>query len=269
MGMGCGTDIVKQLNMRYNQWERKVELFERCEMVLVREQKFLRAKIFFLVFNSIAIITCIIIAITLKGHYKESINSIILLLLINCHLVYCLFFMNREKDVYYEEFTNVEEEEIQPQAEKQAMEIDKEEKVVKKSMKGDNNMEEVFDFLKKCGTFYLATEEGNQPRVRPFGALNIYDGRLYIQTGKSKNVSKQMQVNPNVEISGFADGKWIRLEGKVVRDDRREAKADMLEHNPELKGMYSADDDNTEVLYFENAKATFWSFTEAPRVVKF
>ena len=130
-------------------------------------------------------------------------------------------------------------------------------------------MEEVFKFLKKCGVFYLATEEGNQPRVRPFGAINIYEGKLYIQTGKSKNVSKQMQINPNVEISGFVDGKWIRLDGTVVRDDRYEAKTDMLDNNPELKSMYSADDDNTEVLYFENAKATFCSFTEEPRIVEF
>ena len=78
-----------------------------------------------------------------------------------------------------------------------------------------------------------------------------------------------MQINPNVEICGFVDGKWIRLEGKVVRDDRREAKKSMLDNNPELRGMYSEDDDNTEVLYFENAKATFCSFTEAPRVVEF
>ena len=130
-------------------------------------------------------------------------------------------------------------------------------------------MEEVFDFLKKCGTFYIATEEGDQPRVRPFGVVNIFEGKLYIQTGKSKNVSKQMQINPNVEICGFLDGKWVRLEGKVVRDDRREAKASLLDANPMLKNMYSVDDDNTEVLYFENAKATFYSFTEEPRVVKF
>lgn len=130
-------------------------------------------------------------------------------------------------------------------------------------------MEEVYDFLKKCGTFYLATEEGEKPRVRPFGVVNIFEGKLYIQTGKVKNVSKQMQINPNVEICGFIDGKWIRLEGKVVRDDRREAKESMLDANPVLKSMYSADDDNTEVLYFENAKATFFSFTEEPKVVEF
>ncbi len=130
-------------------------------------------------------------------------------------------------------------------------------------------MEEVYKFLKDCGTFYLATEEGSQPRVRPFGVVNIFEGKLYIQTGKSKNVSKQMQINPNVEISGMLNGKWIRLEGAVVRDDRYEAKADMLDNNPELKSLYSADDDNTEVLYFKKAKATFCSFTEAPRVVEF
>lgn len=130
-------------------------------------------------------------------------------------------------------------------------------------------MEEVFEFLKKCGTFYIATEEGDQPRVRPFGVVNIFEGKLYIQTGKSKNVSKQMQINPKVEICGVIEDKWIRLEGTVVRDDRREAKESMLDANPILKRMYSADDDNTEVLYFENAKATFCSFTEEPRVVEF
>lgn len=130
-------------------------------------------------------------------------------------------------------------------------------------------MEEVYEFLKKCGVFYIATIDGNKPRVRPFGIVSIFEGKLYIQTGKSKNVSKQMQINPNIEISGFSDGKWIRLEGKVVRDDRREAKASVLDANPVLKNMYSADDDNTEVLYFENAKATFCSFTEEPRVVEF
>lgn len=130
-------------------------------------------------------------------------------------------------------------------------------------------MEEVYDFLKKCGTFYLATVEGDKPRVRPFGVVNIFEGKLYIQTGKNKKVSKQMQENSNVEICGFMDGKWIRLEGNVVRDDRREAKESMLEANPILKNMYSADDDNTEVLYFEKAKATFYSFTEEARVIEF
>lgn len=130
-------------------------------------------------------------------------------------------------------------------------------------------MNEAFEFLKKCGTFYIATEEGNQPRVRPFGAINIFENKLYIQTGKSKNVSKQMQINPNVEICGFIDGKWLRLEGKVVRDDRIEAKMSMLDANPMLKNMYSATDNNTEVLYFEKAKATIYSFTEEPKVIEF
>jgi uncharacterized pyridoxamine 5'-phosphate oxidase family protein len=130
-------------------------------------------------------------------------------------------------------------------------------------------MEEVLEFLKKCGVFYLATVDGNKPRVRPFGAVNIFEGKLYIQTGKVKNVSKQMQENSNVEISGMAEGKWIRLEGNVVRDDRREAKVSMLDANPELKGMYSADDDNTEVLYFKDAKATIYSFSEEPKVIEF
>ena len=130
-------------------------------------------------------------------------------------------------------------------------------------------MQETYEFLKKCGTFYIATIDGDQPRVRPFGVVNIFEDKLYIQTGKVKNVSKQMQINPNVEICAFSEGKWIRLEGKVVRDDRIEAKASMLDANPVLKNMYSAEDDNTEVLYFEKAKATFYSFTEEPKVVEF
>ena len=130
-------------------------------------------------------------------------------------------------------------------------------------------MKEVYEFLKKCGVFYLATIDNDKPRVRPFGALNIFEDKLYLQTGKSKNVSKQIELNNNVEICGFTEGKWIRIETKLIRDERLEAKVDMLENNPELKNMYSAEDDNTEVLYLENAKATIYSFTEAPKVIEF
>ena len=125
-------------------------------------------------------------------------------------------------------------------------------------------MKEVYDFLKKCGVFYLATIDNDKPRVRPFGAINIYNDKIYIQTGKIKNVSKQIEKNNNVEICGFYEGKWIRVEAKAIRDENRDAKVSMLDANPELKGMYSADDDNTEVLYLENVKATISSFTEAP-----
>jgi uncharacterized pyridoxamine 5'-phosphate oxidase family protein len=130
-------------------------------------------------------------------------------------------------------------------------------------------MEEVYEFLKKCGTYYLATVEGDQPRVRPFGTVDIYEGRLYIQTGKVKRVSKQIQENPKVEICAFNDGKWLRLSGKLVRDDRVEAKKHLLDNYPQLQKLYSPEDDNTEVLYFEDATATFYSFTEEPRVIKF
>ena len=129
-------------------------------------------------------------------------------------------------------------------------------------------MNEVYEFLKKCGVFYLATVDGDKPKVRPFGAINIFEDKLYIQTGKIKNVSKQMQKNPNVEICAFSEGTWVRLEGKVVRDDRIEAKESMLNNNPELKSMYSASDDNTEVLYFKNGVATFYSFTSEPKVIE-
>lgn len=130
-------------------------------------------------------------------------------------------------------------------------------------------MQEVYEFLKSCGTYYLATVEGDQPRVRPFGTIDVFEGKLYIQTGKVKNVSKQIQANPKVEICAFGEGKWVRIAGKLVRDDRVEAKAHMLDAYPNLKAMYSAEDDNTEVLYFEDAEATFSSFSEAPKTVKF
>lgn len=130
-------------------------------------------------------------------------------------------------------------------------------------------MQEVYEFLKTAGTYYLATVDGDQPRVRPFGTIHVFEGKLYIQTGKIKDVSKQLQANPKAEICAFKDGKWLRVAGKLIRDDRYEAKASMLDAYPNLKRMYSADDDNTEVLYFEDATATFSSFTEAPRTVRF
>ncbi len=130
-------------------------------------------------------------------------------------------------------------------------------------------MKEVYDFLKKVGTYYLATVDGDQPRVRPFGTINIFEDKLYIQTGKAKDVSKQIQKNPKVEISAFDGQVWLRLSGTLVRDDRVEPKKDMLEHFPDLKAMYDPEDENTEVLYFKDATATFCSFTEAPRTVTF
>ena len=131
------------------------------------------------------------------------------------------------------------------------------------------NVESVCKFLDDAQTYYLATVEGDQPRVRPFGTAMVYEDKLYIQTGKVKNVSKQIAANPKVEICAFQGGKWMRIAGELVRDDRREPKVHMLESYPDLKAMYSADDDNTEVLYFKNAQATFSSFTAPPRTVSF
>lgn len=129
-------------------------------------------------------------------------------------------------------------------------------------------MQEVYDFLKKCGTYYLATVEGDQPRVRPFGTIDMFEGKLYIQTGKIKNVSKQLQANPKAEICAFGNGEWVRVTGKLIRDDRLEPKKHMLDAYPNLQAMYSAEDDNTEVLYFEDAVAIFYSFAGQPREIK-
>ena len=130
-------------------------------------------------------------------------------------------------------------------------------------------MEKVVQFLKDAGTYYLATIDGDQPRVRPFGTAHIFEGKLYIQTGKSKDVSKQLHANPKAEICAFKDGVWLRVAGELIEDDRREARASMLDAYPELRNMYSEDDGNTEVFYIQNATATFSSFTAAPEVINF
>ena len=131
------------------------------------------------------------------------------------------------------------------------------------------NMERVCKFLKEAETYYLATVEGDQPRVRPFGTAHIFEGKLYIQTGKVKAVSRQLAANPKVEICAFMKGKWLRLAGELVEDDRVEAKASLLAEYPGLQKMYSAEDDNTQVWYFKNATATFSSFTSEPEVITF
>ncbi len=129
-------------------------------------------------------------------------------------------------------------------------------------------MEKVYEFLKNAGVYYIATVDGDQPHVRPFGTVNIFNGKLYIQTGKSKDVSKQIEANGKVEISAMVgDDRWIRLTGTLVEDDRIEARISMLDAYPSLQAMYKADDGNTVVYYLKDAKATFCSFTEAPEVV--
>lgn len=122
------------------------------------------------------------------------------------------------------------------------------------------NVERVYEFLETAGTYYLATVEGDQPRVRAFGTQLIYEGKLYIQTGKIKPVSKQIKANPKVEICAFKDGQWLRLSGILEEDDRREVKKAMLDKMPSLRAMYNEDDGNTEMLYFKSGEATFSSF---------
>jgi len=130
-------------------------------------------------------------------------------------------------------------------------------------------MEEVYEFLKKCGMYFIATIDSDQPRVRPFGTVLIFEDKLYIQTGKVKNVAKQIMKNPKIEICAVAGDKWIRVEAIAVEDDRTEPRQKVLDAHPQLKSMYSADDGNCEVLYLKNATATFYSFGGEPKVVRF
>ena len=139
------------------------------------------------------------------------------------------------------------------------------------NVKEEQTMKDVYDFLKKCGVYFLATADGDQPRVRPFGTAAIYEGRLYFQTGKRKNVSRQMKANPKIEICALdlPAGKWLRIEATAVEDDRREARQYMLDQHPELKSIYSADDGNTQVFFLRDATATFSSFEGEPETVFF
>ena len=130
-------------------------------------------------------------------------------------------------------------------------------------------MQEIYDFLKKAETYYLATVEGNQPRVRPFGTIDLFEGKLYIQTGKIKAVSKQMIANPQVEICAFKDGEWLRVAATAVEDDRVEARKHMLDAYPNLRRMYDENDENTQVFYLKEATAVFSSFQAPSRTVTF
>lgn len=131
----------------------------------------------------------------------------------------------------------------------------------------DKNMEKVVNFLKEANVYYLATVDGDQPRVRPFGTAHVFEDKLYIQTGKVKSVSKQLLANPKAEICAFMNGEWLRVAGELVEDDRVEARQSMLDAYPSLQKMYAADDGNTQVFYFKNAEATFSSFTHEPEVL--
>ena len=131
-------------------------------------------------------------------------------------------------------------------------------------------MQEVYEFLKSCGVYYLATLENDQPRVRPFGTVDLFEGKLYIQTGKIKAVAQQMLANPKVELSAMAaDGRWIRISAQAILDENIAAQEHMLDSYPNLKAMYAPGDGNTAVFYLKNAVAQICSFTEAPREIRF
>ena len=131
------------------------------------------------------------------------------------------------------------------------------------------NIQDVCAFLKAAGAYYLATVEGDQPRVRPFGTAEIIDGRLCIQTGKVKPVSRQLHENPKAELCAFKDGAWLRVSGELIEDGRVETKKAMLDAYPELRAMYDENDGNTEIFYLQNAVAVFASFTAPPETFSF
>lgn len=130
-------------------------------------------------------------------------------------------------------------------------------------------MVEIYQFLRGSGVFFFATCDGEQPRVRPFGVIEIYEGKIYFLTGKKKKVMEQIHKNSKVEICATQGERWIRVEGEVQMDERREAKKFFLDRNPQLRGMYNEDDDNTQLLYLEHATGTISSFVEDPKTYTF
>lgn len=131
-------------------------------------------------------------------------------------------------------------------------------------------MLDVYKFLKKADTYYLATVEDGQPRVRPFGTVNLFEGKLYIQTAKEKTVFQQIMANPEVELCGCYKGTWVRVHCKLIDDNRVEAKKAMLDAYPNLRGRYNENDDNTRVLYMQDAVATFDHLDHRePEVIRF
>ena len=130
-------------------------------------------------------------------------------------------------------------------------------------------MQTVHDFLKKAGTYYLATVDGDRPRVRPFGTVNLFEGKLYIQTGRKKDVVKQIEANPKVELSAFDGETWIRVAAVLVEDNRVEAQESLLAAYPQLRGRYEVGDGNNVVYYLKDAVATFYSFSGEPKEVRF
>ncbi len=166
-------------------------------------------------------------------------------------------FMNRELGISLADLNAY----LKANAEAMLKEIEKREEA--------QGIDRVYYFLKDAATYYLATVDGDKPKVRPFGTILLHDGKLYIQTGKNKDVSKQISANPSVEICAYMGGSWIRIEGELVEDDNRDVKVEMLEKMPSLKGLYDPDDGNMEMLYLKNAKASFCSFTAEPEIVEF
>ena len=130
-------------------------------------------------------------------------------------------------------------------------------------------MEKTVKFLNDAKTFFIATINNDKPEVRPFGAIGVFENKLYIMTGAKKDVAKQIELNNNVAITAMYNGNWIRISTKLIKDERIEAKKAMLDQNPNLRGMYNENDSNMVVYYLKDAKSTFCSFTEAPTKEEF
>ena len=130
-------------------------------------------------------------------------------------------------------------------------------------------MQKIYKFLKDARIYYLATSDGVQPRVRPFGTINLYDGRLYILTSKKKSVSQQLHQNPKIEISAYLHPRWLRLEASVVEDNGFDARMSMLNAYPELSEVFPYDDENNELWFLRNVSAGIYEYGKDTEFHKF
>ncbi|QNU68595.1 pyridoxamine 5'-phosphate oxidase family protein [Ruminiclostridium herbifermentans] len=132
-------------------------------------------------------------------------------------------------------------------------------------------MDEVVKFLEENPVFYIATVDGDTPKVRPFGFFLKHQQKLYFGVGNQKETFKQLQKNPKFEISTTSkDNTWLRLSGNAVFETSEELLEKAFERNPNLKALYSKENGpRLELFYIENAKAEFLNFLGEHKVINF
>lgn len=120
-------------------------------------------------------------------------------------------------------------------------------------------MSQEAELLKAAGVYFVATTDGDQPKLRPFGVINEFDDKIYLATSNQKAVFAQFIANPKVQLSASLPDKWFRIEAKLVQDRRDVAKQSFLDNNERLKEIYEGDAfKNLEVFYLTDITTTVY-----------